>query len=355
MKFSGTEDVLYFAPLWRGNPPMAKINTEYTKEAKNFKISLINCIDQPKRSCCSFAEFSIKINTLWNALLCEQFLFSFKNTVELIIRKEYDQRHSEWNAEFRLDFLKWEHRAGVLFHKDESQDADDRKKMLLEEVQKILEQRKDHILEKRDKYFEESIHNVILAEWKATSNDKINNYCQEYIEWAKQSIKQLIIDCKNEKEVQKRRQTIYKMLNFHAVELFTRNQNIRLSDQAFEESFNEKWFEWLDVIPSVEYKSAEEIECDILVILREHFKLDTGSINQRLLKTPLTKWNSEFKLIADVHFSITECPSMPAYLTDTEIFTLVELLTSDWLNNFTKCMVETQKGCSYQGTYTTFV
>ena len=106
MKFSGTEDVLYFAPLWRGNPPTAKINTEYTKEAKNFKISLINCIGQPKRSCCSFAEFSIKINTLWNALLCEQFLFSFKNTVELIIRKEYDQRHSEWNAEFRLDFLK---------------------------------------------------------------------------------------------------------------------------------------------------------------------------------------------------------------------------------------------------------
>ena len=76
------------------------------------------------------------------------------------------------------------------------------------------------------------------------------------------------------------------MLDFHAVELFTRNQNIRLSDQALEESFNEKWFEWLDVIPSVEYKSAEEIECDILVILREHFKLDTGSLNQRLLKTP---------------------------------------------------------------------
>ena len=50
--------------------------------------------------------------------------------------------------------------AGALFHKDESQDADDRKKMLLEEVQKILEQRRSHS-GKRDKYFEESIHNVI--------------------------------------------------------------------------------------------------------------------------------------------------------------------------------------------------
>ena len=348
MKFSETEDVLYFASLWHGNPPMAKINTEYTKEAKKFKISLINRIGQLKISYCSFGDFSIKINTLWNAVLREQFLFSFKNTVELLIRKEYDQKHGEWNAEFRLDFLEWENQAKVLFHKNASQDAHDREKMLLEEVQKILEQKKEMILKKRDKYFEENKYSKILAEWKAKSDDKINSYCQDYIEWAKGSIKRLIIECENGKEAQRIRQTIYKELDRHAVKLFTSNPNIRLCDKDLENSFNEKWFEWLEEITPVEHKSAKEIEHHILEILQEHFKLDMGILNQKLLNTPLAKWNSEFKLNPDIHLLINQDPSMP-HLTNAEIFTLTELLTSDWLNNFTKCMVEAQKTCTYQG------
>lgn len=84
---------------------MAKVNMQYTKNAQDFKSSLIKQAGQ-HRSCCTFENFSSKINTLWDAVLHEQFLFSFKNTLEVIVRKEYDSKHSEWDAKFRLDFFK---------------------------------------------------------------------------------------------------------------------------------------------------------------------------------------------------------------------------------------------------------
>ena len=53
------------------------------------------------------------------------------------------------------------------------------------------------------------------------------------------------------------------------------------------------------------YKSPEEIEHDILQVLQEYFKLDKSLLNQKLLKTPLIKWNTVFKLnVACASYSV---------------------------------------------------
>ena len=151
MNCSEEQDILNFKPLWHGNPPMAKVNIQYVENTQNLKLSLINGVGL--HTAHSFTSFSFKLNTIWNAVLCEQFLFSFKNALEVIIRKEYDQEHCKWNSELRLDFLEWQCQAKVTFHKDESQHVKTREQRMLNEVQTILEKRKKKILEKRDEYF----------------------------------------------------------------------------------------------------------------------------------------------------------------------------------------------------------
>ena len=239
MKCDEDKDILYFNTLWYGNLPMAKVNKKYVEDAQNLKMSLIEGAGQHK-SHYSFENLNLKINTIWNAVLREQFLFSFKNILEVIVRKEYDQKHCEWNAEFRLDFLKWEYQAKVSFHKHKNQDAKQGREKLLNAVQEILEQRRSKVLEKRDDYFKNSKHKEILAEWEAKSNDKIDNYYEEYVESAKQSITQLFIKDNCESEVKKMMKTIYKKLDIFALDLFTSNPDVRLSDRTLEEKFNEK-------------------------------------------------------------------------------------------------------------------
>ena len=347
MKCNEEQDILYFSALWHGNPPMAKVNIKYAQNAQNLKQSLINDVGQHKTH--SFANFYIKLNTLWNGVLCEQFLFSFKNTLEVIVRKEYDHKHCKWNSELRLVFLEWEYQAKASFHIDESQDTKTRKERLLNEVQEILEKRKNEILEKRDQYFKNSKHRTILAEWETKSNDKIKNYYEEYIEWAKRSIMQLIIEYNSETEASKMMKNIFTKLDAFANDIFVSNPDIRLSKQALEKKFNEKWSAWLDDIPSVKYKTPEEIEHQILQILQEYFKLDWHSLNHKLLKTPLANWSTAFTLNAESHLiSKNDSEAKP---TNTELFDFVECLVSQWIKKFAYSMesTETQIVYTYQG------
>ena len=348
MNFNENKDVLYFPPLWHGNQPMAKINTQYATQAKKFKMSLIEHIGQCKRSHLSFVDFSVKISTIWNAVLREQFLFSFKNILEVLIRKEYDQLHGVWNMQFRQDFLEWEHQAKLLFHKNENQDVKHSEKILSEKIEKTLEKRKKQVISERDKYFKESKYSEILAEWEAKSNDKINSYYEECITRAEQSIAQLMREYHREFEVYKMMKTMYKKLDDFAADLFISNPNVKLSNQALEKRFNEEWSAWLDKIPSVNYKSPKEIEDQILRILQEKFKFDRNLLNQKLLMTSLKNWSTVFNLKAEVHFVIKQTTTLP---TDREIFDYVEAIIGDWIKNFTKLTfknVDTLQGMLHQ-------
>ena len=340
MNFNESKDVLYFPPLWHGNQPMAKINTQYATQAKKFKMSLIEHIGQCKRSHLSFVDFSVKISTIWNAVLREQFLFSFRNILEVIIRREYDQFHGVWNAQFRQDFLEWEHQAKVLFHKNESQDVEYRRKILSENIEEILVQRKNQVINERDNYFKESKHSEILAEWEAKSNDKINSYYDEYMTWAERSITQLVKEYHREIKTTKMMQEMYKRLDHFAANLVTRNPNVKLSNQALEKRFNEEWSAWLNIIPSADYKSPKEIEDEILRILKEKLKFDINFSNQRLEMTALKNWSTVFNLKAEVHIVIKQSSSS-THLTDREIFEFAEALVGDWIKVFPKFKFKT--------------
>ena len=347
MKFNKKQDVLYFKPLWHGNPPMARVNTNYSEDAQNFKVSLINHADQHYKSYCSFAQFSIKINLLWNAVLREQFLFSFKNTLEVIVRKEYDQKHGEWNAQLRLDFLNWEYQTKGLFYKDKSQNAKERKKMLLDEIEKKLEKKRILILEERDVYFNESKYKTVLAQWKAKSNEKINDYYKEYIVWAEHSITQVLIEQSTETKVERVMHTIQQKLDLLADELLSCNLDTMLSDNFLEEKFNEKWSAWLDEIPSVEYKSPYDIEQDILQTVKK-FLPDWNLINQKLLQTPLIKWNTVFTPNPAYHLQIKRSHKID--VTNKEIIKYAEDFATALLKDFAKHMesTETENVDNYQ-------
>ena len=346
MKFKENQDVLYFKPLWDGSPPMAKVNKQYAKGAQNFKVSLMDHADQHKCSH-SFTEFSAKINLLWNAVLREQFLFSFKNTLELIVRKEYGRKHSEWNAEFRLCFLNWESQAKLSFCKDKSCNAQEKKNLLLKEFTEVLGQKNSMILKEREMYFTESKYKEILAEWEAKSNEKIRDYYQEYIKSAECCVVQLYTEHTSESEVQKIISTIDFKLDNLADHLFASDPHITLSDQILEEKFNEKWISMLNEIPSAHYKSTKEIDAEILLILQKFFEMDCDLVNQKLLHTPLIQWNTMLTLNAKTHLQIKP----PHTMTLSEITVYAQSLISSRLKDFVKCMksTETKTAYSFQG------
>ena len=81
IQFNGETNVTLFPSLWMGDPPMASVNPGYSFKVSSLKEAIVVSI-KGKESHCTFATFQLRVKSLWNAVLQEKFVFSFKNTLE---------------------------------------------------------------------------------------------------------------------------------------------------------------------------------------------------------------------------------------------------------------------------------
>ena len=95
IKFNVSKDVFYFSSLWKGDPPMAPINIGYSECAQDLKQAILKIIKN-HQNFCTFKAFEKRIQDLWTAVLRENFVFSFKNTMEVVAYGELDLQFGEW-------------------------------------------------------------------------------------------------------------------------------------------------------------------------------------------------------------------------------------------------------------------
>ncbi|TWW53317.1 Interferon-induced very large GTPase 1 [Takifugu flavidus] len=79
ISFNVHEDVKYFAQLWEGSPPMAPPNPGYSESIQDLKNFIISKASQSTGI--TLSQFKSKVQDLWNALLNENFVFSFKKNL----------------------------------------------------------------------------------------------------------------------------------------------------------------------------------------------------------------------------------------------------------------------------------
>ena len=108
IKFKGAKDIHHFPGLWTGAPPMAHVSQEYSIAAQKLKYHLIEILKEPRIGSMPLSSFKQKMSDLWEALLKENFVFSFKNTLEIIAYNSLETQYSQWEWEFREAMLKWE-------------------------------------------------------------------------------------------------------------------------------------------------------------------------------------------------------------------------------------------------------
>ena len=115
IKFNHQNDVHHFPGLWRGDPPMAPVDMGYSQSAQMLKKHIIECMYSratEKDACYLYlSSFVMKINNLWYALLQENFVFCFKNSLEITAYNSLETAYSMWDWRFQEAMLKWEQKA----------------------------------------------------------------------------------------------------------------------------------------------------------------------------------------------------------------------------------------------------
>ena len=91
--FDENEDVFYLPSLLKGSPPMAPVNPEYGRGVQRIKENIILLMCSKKCFLLSVSHFRDNVCTLWKAILKENFIFCFRNTIEVKAFTSLDRKY----------------------------------------------------------------------------------------------------------------------------------------------------------------------------------------------------------------------------------------------------------------------
>lgn len=283
IEFDSDKDVWYFPSLWLGALPMAPRNPEYSISVENLKISLVNDKSSVIENFLTLHDVSTRLGKLWEAILSDDFVFNFRNSMEL---KAYNTLEIQYQniayklEQFVFNFTNCEARS-ELVGCDEKEALEEKTESLIVKCEhKIIYQNK--ILQKELSLFiDKHPQKENMKEWEQNRHIRLNELAMSLTNKVKSEIDTLkeetliviqIHDKKYEED-----------LNRLATEL-AHNFGKQPDDKELENVFDEKWIQWMMDFSSRNPKRvpisieneisshAYKIFFDITPILDEYFK-----------------------------------------------------------------------------------
>ena len=297
ISFAPEKDSHLFPGLWKGDPPMAPVNPGYSEKALALKSRLVEVM---KLKSHKLSTLETKTREFWNALVHENFVFSFKNTVETALEAQYIQ----WAWEFRIQMLEFEQKAGK---KIKNEKLDELKALQKELLKEIPAQKIHTELEKKMKrYFEESEDRDMLAQWQRETQNRLKRLKQELEGHANHYCMELT-------SIQQARDTVEKMYPRYQAEIMDKvkefvatldskelRKGLHKSDVEgkLKRSFDEKWDVWMEELENKALIHREEVDSDVTVedSIIEFHKNEEQIVITKLEEKPLNEWGESLQL-----------------------------------------------------------
>ncbi|XP_075049123.1 interferon-induced very large GTPase 1-like [Mixophyes fleayi] len=267
IRFDAKHHIQYFAHLWEGNPPMAPPNPHYSEDTQKVKDIILRPRGGDPHSILSISKFIIRIEDLWSALRNENFVFSFKNTLEISAYSKVENIYRQLTWELRRHFLELQAKLHNRIKKGDISSVSHN------DVEKEVKEKFESVKEEFERFFNEDKDKEILIQWKANIENRLNSLQNELIEETKRQGTEHIRLIKSQYIV-KQRHTGYEE------ELFRKSKQLALDikDEGLEESelrnhFNILWQAWVaEITNTTPHAKEPNIMADAEDILLQYFK-----------------------------------------------------------------------------------
>uniref|UniRef100_A0A8C4S947 Interferon-induced very large GTPase 1-like n=1 Tax=Erpetoichthys calabaricus TaxID=27687 RepID=A0A8C4S947_ERPCA len=264
IKFDINKHVHYFTHLWEGNPPMAPPNPSYSENVLKLKREILSVAAYER--VLTISEFKARFNDLWSALLDEDFVFSFKNTIEIAAYRALEERYADWSWGLRSHMLETENQLRNMI---ENKTLENMESLCLEEK---IQEKYEELTNQMEHYFSNDKDKDIVIQWKARIEINFENLKKDLIKTSerklsdllqmKQSVRKLDEEKgKYEDELMKKSQELAKQLKHKALE-----------GKELKEAFEKMWSEWeMRVRKESPPHVPPNIEADSEKILSKYF------------------------------------------------------------------------------------
>ncbi|XP_062843588.1 interferon-induced very large GTPase 1-like [Trichomycterus rosablanca] len=258
--FNVQDDVQYFAQLWEGSPPMAPPNPSYSENVQKLKRAIFT--NATKSHSMKLSEFKSRISDLWKALLNENFVFSFKNTLEIAVYRKLETEFGKWTWSLRSAMLEHEEELhskikNQKLQKIEDKDLYDHMKKTREDVEKSMK-----CYFKKDK--------ISLIQWKARCEQRIKQLLENLVKNAKTNLNDLL-------QQQKAREAFDHKKTEYDEKLFNMSKTLALQlkstetdERVLSQEFDQVWNKWVtDLTQDTPVEEHFDVWEDVIQILSE--------------------------------------------------------------------------------------
>ncbi|XP_030635164.1 interferon-induced very large GTPase 1-like [Chanos chanos] len=272
IQFDVETQVFYIKNFFEGDPPMAPPNPSYSQNVQELKTKLLNVAKwQSKWKPPTLSEFRQRLQDLWTALMEENFVFHFRNSLHVMVYSKLEDQYGEWSWTLRKHALETQNSLHYKICSGEI--GDTQMKQMGEEIQNSIGGVYREVKEDSDKYFTEEKHPEILIQWKDNVEKRLEGLKHELIEEAHTKSCALLKSKKCRLELDRKREEYVSDLLQKSKNLAANLKGKQQNDEELREEFNKLWTTWAIEVSSKEPK-AEPVNMQGITekILQEQFK-----------------------------------------------------------------------------------
>ncbi|XP_034365431.1 interferon-induced very large GTPase 1-like [Arvicanthis niloticus] len=329
IKFDANSHVYYFAHLWDGNPPMAPPNPHYSYNVQELRNAILLTAQQKsRRRILKISDVKFRVQDLWKALIAENFIFSFRNTQEVMAMSKLETMYNHWTWELRSHVLDLHNQLnnqiqnGIILTLTSN---------LLEDP---LSKKYKTIKEEFDKYFEEDTDSEILVQWKANFEHKILILKDSLISDTRRKCNELISLKKSQEILDNQKSQYENILLEKSQKLALSVKGKEFSDEELHEKFSQLWTKWIySVSSNVPRVTEPNIDLDSENILLEYFKKDKN-IGDRLKIMS----GEQFEIMYDKHIQMKKNYGMFAKSLEAHHKESIKKTTNNICSKFTETL-----------------
>ncbi|XP_017541754.2 interferon-induced very large GTPase 1-like [Pygocentrus nattereri] len=268
IKFNIQTDVHYFAQLWEGNSPMAPPNPRYSENIENLKQAILKAAAGKK--CLKLSELKVRIKDLWTAVLNEDFVFSFKNTLEIAAYRRLEVMYGNWTWELRSDMLFIQNKLYTWIERSKIESTD--QTLIHNQISSTFCKVKEQVR----KSFTEGTDAEILPQWKVGTQQRIEDVYDKLVEEAARNLTELVKMKVTYKKIDEKKTQYENELFNRSEDLASRLKGKTMNERSLWREFDSMWGKWLsDLRAETPPTKDVNVEQDVMNQLSSYFERRT--------------------------------------------------------------------------------
>ncbi|XP_063416250.1 interferon-induced very large GTPase 1-like [Mytilus trossulus] len=291
IEFNCEENVWYCCDLWEGNPPMAPTNPGYSKNASDVRDAVITKLASSRDTYLTITDSFIRIEDIWLGILRDDFVYGFRNSLELKAYDTVEERYQEIVRDMANFFYEYLIQAKTVIGGSTAVEVlNYQAEQVKKELRKEAEEKLTICISNYEEFIKESDLKDVMSQWSSTRKTQLKLNNDSYItetekeiadlkEEQKDEIKQSIEKIKNENDINERARKV-------AIKL----QGKQADDETIIKEFEDIWRDFFQQFSS----SFKELEDTSFV--GEKIQLFVCQIKNRVLglfKEPSQTYNYE--------------------------------------------------------------